>query len=157
MTGSKTLAVLVAFFATTIAANGALVYFALSTFSGEVDPSPYEHGLAYDRDIAAARAQEALGWRVSVDVKRDNAGAPAVFTIDARDAAGAPVVGLAMSASLQFASDKAFDRAFALSEFAPGRYRGETPARAGQWDLAIEARRDGQARFRSRNRIDLPR
>ena len=65
--GWMVLATLVAFFGTIFVANGSLVYYALSTFSGDRRRDPYEHGLAYDKDIAAAqragraRLEESVG------------------------------------------------------------------------------------------------
>jgi len=154
-TGWMTLASLLAFFGVTFAANGALIYYALSTFSGEVDPSPYEHGVAYDRDIAAARAQDALGWRVTIVAARPLPDAPATFSVDMQDASGRPIEALSVSAKLEFAADMSFDRQLTLSEIAPGQYRGEIAARPGHWEFVLEAKQNGETRFRSRNQIDL--
>ena len=50
LTGWKVLAMLLAFFGVVGAVNAVMVYSALSTFSGEVEAHPYEHGLAYNRE-----------------------------------------------------------------------------------------------------------
>jgi hypothetical protein len=45
---------------------------------------------------------------------------------------------------------------FEVSENGGGSYRGTTHGvAAGQWDLVIEAERDGQRLFLSRNRVVL--
>jgi nitrogen fixation protein FixH len=153
--GWMVMATLIVFFGTIFVANGSLVYYALSTFSGEQEASPYEHGLAYDKDIAAAREQDARQWRVSVNALRVQAGAPASITVAMRDADDRPLQGLEVKATLEFPADKRLDRHASLSEAAPGEYRAESPLTAGQWDLVVEARRDGARLFRSRNRIVL--
>ncbi len=155
-TGWTVLAAFVISFAVVFAVNGLMVYYALSTFSGEQEASPYEHGLAYDRDIAAAHAQDARGWHVDISARRPAPGAPADIVADLRDAAGQPIKGLSVVATLEFPADKAFDKRAALTEAAPGEYRAAAPLRPGQWDLVVEASQDGERRFRSRNRVDLP-
>ena len=153
--GWMALASLIAFFGAIFFANGALVYYALSTFSGEQESSPYEHGLAYDRDIAAAREQDARQWRVSVNALRSQSGAPASIDVAMRDADDQPLQGLVVDATLEFPADKKLDKHTTLNEAAPGQYRADASLPAGQWDLVIEARRDGARLFRSRNRIVL--
>src|SRR5271169_5052217 len=104
------LAALVMFFGTVFTANGALVYYALSTFSGEQEASPYEHGLAYDKDIDAARAQDSRGWNVTLSARRIAPDARASIAVVLRDANGEALQGLEVSASVEFPTDKHFDR-----------------------------------------------
>jgi nitrogen fixation protein FixH len=150
------LAALFAFFGTMFVANGALVYYAFSTFSGEEEASPYEHGLAYDKDIEAARAQEARGWNVTLGVQRPQRGAPASVAVAIRDANNEALAGLNVSASFEFPTDNHLDRRASLIEIQAGEYRGEVPLRAGRWDVVIEATGEGERLFRSRNRVTLP-
>lgn len=154
LTGPIVLVYLLAFFGTIAAANGALVYYALSTFSGEEEAHPYEHGLAYDKDIAAARTQATLNWKVTAHVAHGSQGQD-IVDVTFRDAQSANVAGLAVTAALEFATDKQRDRHLRLSEVAPGHYRGSFAAESGLFDLTIDAERGGHAVFRSRNRISL--
>jgi len=124
------LAALVMFFGTIFVANGALVYYALSTFSGEQEASPYEHGLAYDRDIESARQQDARGWNVTLGVQRAEPGAPASIAVGMRDANNEALGGLEVSAGLEFPTDKRFDRRIGLIETGPGEYLADLPLRA---------------------------
>lgn len=154
LSGGMVLFYLLAFFGTIAAVNGTMIYFALSTFRGEEDPHAYEHGLAYDKDIAAARAQAALNWKVSAHVGHEGDG---VGSVDAtfRDAKGEALSGLKVAASLEFATDKKRDRQLTLSEVEPGHYHGTFAAEAGLFDLALDAQRDNHSLFRSRNRVSL--
>ena len=46
---------------------------AISTFGGVETGSSYQAGLAFEREIAAARAQDALHWQVKANVRRPTA------------------------------------------------------------------------------------
>ncbi len=47
LTGRRTLGIAAACFGVIFAVNGYMAYSAVSTFTGETEASPYEHGLAY--------------------------------------------------------------------------------------------------------------
>jgi nitrogen fixation protein FixH len=154
LTGPKFLAILLGSFAAVAAVNATMIYYAEKTFSGEVDPHPYEHGLAYNKDIVAAEAQDARHWQVAGHVS----GGGITKTVEAvfRDNANHPLPGLAVTAKLEFATDMNRDHTLALTESTPGVYRGTIAATSGQWDLVLEAKRDAKQVFRSRNRITIP-
>lgn len=156
ITGVLVLATLVAFFGTIASINGTMVYFALSTFRGEVESHPYEHGLAYDKDIAAAQTQDKLRWRVAARV--GSADPVGIKTVEAvfRDSNDRALAGLTVVGRLEFATDMARDRTLTLTETAPGVYRGAIAVASGQWDLVIEANRGARLVFRSRSRITIP-
>jgi nitrogen fixation protein FixH len=147
------LAILLGSFGVVASVNGALVYYALSTFSGEVDPHPYEHGLAYDKDIAAAEAQDARHWKVAAAIrgKGDAKSVEAIF----HNEAGQAIAGLVVTAHLEFATDMRRDHDLKLQEISPGTYRGALNLASGQWDLVIDATRGGQQLFLSRNRVSV--
>ena len=73
-------------------ANGALIYTALSTLHGEEMENSYDASQAYNRQIAAARAQNALGWVADVDTRQESDGERVVAEF--RDRNGAPIAGL---------------------------------------------------------------
>lgn len=156
LTGATVFAMLVAFFGTIAAVNGVMIYFALSTFRGEVEAHPYEHGLAYNRDIAAAQAQDKLHWRVAAHVGSTNPGGSKTVEAVFHDGNGRALAGLVVAAWLEFATDEKRDRAIALTEVAPGIYRGNLAIASGQWDFVIEAKRNAERAFLSRNRITIP-
>lgn len=154
VTGKVVLAITIAAFGVVIAVNGLMAYFAATTFRGLADPSPYEHGLAYENDIQAAKEQDARGWDVSAHLARDPSGGEAI-EIRFRDHDGAPVTGLAVDTSLDSPADVRFDADISLKEIEPGVYLGLVSARPGQWDIVIDAKRDGERVFRSKNRVEM--
>lgn len=153
LTGRMVLACLVGFFAVVGGANAVLVNAALSTFSGLETSSSYQAGLSFERDAAAARAQDALHWQVRANLRP--ATGMTLLDIDARDASGRPLSGLQASAYLAHPTDRRGDRDIALSEKATGQFNGTAAPVAGQWDLILELSRGGERVFRSRNRIVL--
>jgi nitrogen fixation protein FixH len=154
LTGWQTLWIAIACFGVVFAVNGWMAYLAISTFRGDADPSPYEHGLAYEKDIAAAKAQAALGWKVSEHFARDGDG-EATIEVRMLDASGAPLAGLGVTTSFDSPADAKLDQSVALTETAPGVYSGRLKARRGQWDVDLEAARDGARAFKSINRVAL--
>ena len=94
ITGRHVLVAVVGFFTVVIGLDSLFTVWAVRTFPGEVSPHAYEEGLAYNRAIAARRAQASLGWRAQVSQ------AARAGTINARfvDAAGRPLQGLTVKA-----------------------------------------------------------
>ncbi len=131
LTGWKVLAILVGFFGVIFSVNGYMAYSAISTFSGEVDAHPYEHGIAYNHDIANAREQASRGWKVEVSLERLASGETRILVL-ARDAGGVDISGadargqsrLSRGQEAGCGGEAAGDRAWAL--------RGPCPARAGR-------------------------
>ncbi len=152
--GAKVLAIFMGLFAIVLAANGTMTYFALKTFSGEVTKHPYERGLAYNRDIAAARAQMARGWTADVRIEH-GAGRRNEIRVRMRDANGQLLPGLKMEALFAAPADLARDIRIGLDESAPGDYAGLAQLPAGQRDLILTAARDGGEIFRSHNRVNV--
>lgn len=154
LTGLHVLLMLVVFFGSVAAVNFVMIRYAISTFRGEVAGKPYEQGLAYNKEIAEARAQAARGWKVDGAVRRGADGL-AQIEVTARDANGAAVQGLQVTATLAAPADKRRDHTVKLDEAAGGVYRGASTTERGAWDLELSASRDGAVQFQSRNRITL--
>lgn len=154
LTGARFLAILLGSFAVVAAVNATMIYYAESTFRGEVDSHPYEHGLAYNKDITAAEAQDARHWQVAAHITGTSG--PKTVEVIFRDRDNHVLAGLAAIAKLEFATDMNRDRSLVLTETTPGVYRGTIAVASGEWDLVIEAKRDMKQVFRSRNRITIP-
>ena len=154
LTGRMVLMWLVGFFGVVAAVNAVMMAAAISTFAGLDSDSPYQAGLAFDQEIAAARAQQALHWQVQAKVTTTDEGRTLV-EIFARDANGAPLSGLGATATLVHPTDRRLDRDLAISEDGPGHFRGVTGPAVGQWDVVIDLTREGTRQFRTKNRVVL--
>jgi nitrogen fixation protein FixH len=154
VSGRMVFAALVGFFGLVAGVNAAMIYAAVSTFGGVETESSYRAGLAFARETATVRAQDARHW--SVSAKAAIEGSATVVEVTARDAAGQPITNLAATASLAHPTDRRADHAVTLVSDGVGRFRGSTAATAGQWDLVIDLSRDDERLFRSKNRVWLP-
>ena len=154
VTGRTVLVWLVAFFGIVGLVNAAMIRAAVSTYGGLETQSSYQAGLAFARETADARAQDELHWRVDARLSPTRDGITTLI-IDARDADGQPLHGLAATARLVHPTDERDDHEVVLRETRPGQFHGVATAAAGQWDLVIELARDGTRVFRSKNRVML--
>lgn len=157
LTGWHVLAMLIGFFGFIFAVNGAMIYFAVGSFPGTVTDSSYRDSQRFNAEIAAARAQAERGWKVATHTER-SADGHAVVRIEARDAAGKPLTGIAFKATLQRPTDRREDRVVALGAV-PGRegvFQGLTEGvAAGQWHLVVEGDGPEGRLFLSENRLVL--
>ena len=147
-----------------IAVNVVLVAIAIGTFSGLTTEDAYRKGLAYNRTIAAAEAQDARGWRLDLTITPQSPGGTAAgaaekatggMAVVARfaDRAGQPLSRLDVRAFLVRPLGDGDDLALLLQETGGGLYRGTLPPPlGGQWDVRIHARR-GDETFQQTRRI----
>jgi len=152
-TGRTILLTLLGFFGVIFAANGVMIYAALSTMTGLDTDSAYQAGRRFAQDAAAAKAQVARQWHVEAGLTP--AGADETVDISARDAEGAPIAGLDATITFERPVDRRLDRKVDVHERGPGRFHGNVALEAGQWDLILELSRNGEQLFVSRNRIIL--
>ncbi|TBW37181.1 nitrogen fixation protein FixH [Siculibacillus lacustris] len=157
LTGRHVLAILVGCFGIVFAVNGYMLYRAVSSFPGTVTESSYRDSQHFNDEIAAARAQAARGWKVSATAVRDADGR-AVLRVEARDATGAPIQGLAFKATLQHPANRALDRHVAMAAVAGGSglFEGAaTDVAPGKWDLVLEGDGAEGREFLSHNTLVL--
>lgn len=124
-----------------VVVNGALAYFAISSSTGLVTEHPYESGNDYNRVLAAAAAQDALGWHgtLSFASTGDDAGK---LSVELADRGGQKLAGLAVTARISRPVEPLPDTDLTLAEAEAGHYRGAvTLARPGQWEVHVVARR----------------
>ena len=141
LTGRTVLVCLVGFFVVVGAVNAVMIAAAISTFAGLESDSPYQAGLAFDQEIAAARLSRRCIGKCRRRWPGDGGETPSET---ARDADGA-LPGL--SAPAPRASDRpAPDRDLAMSQ--DGRTLRDRTA-AGQWDVVLSCRAMAR-QFRSR-------
>ena len=115
----------VAFFAVVFAADAVMVTLALRTHTGTVTKHPYEEGLAYNRTLEAAAAQEAQ--QLTPKVAYENGAL--VVTLE-----GAENV----IAEIRRPTDSRYDQTVTLTPDATRTYRAtlDLPLR-GQWEARV--------------------
>jgi nitrogen fixation protein FixH len=154
LTGRMVLVITVTFFALIFGVNGVMVYLAIGTFPGAVTGSSYKASQEYNKEIAAAAEQAKLGWKVSEHATLE--GGAARITLEGTDANGAPLTGLAFTATLQHPVKQGEDRAGEMKPVVgtSGRFEAViSGVEAGQWELVIDGSRDGKRLYRSQNRV----
>jgi nitrogen fixation protein FixH len=153
LTGRKVMALLAGFFGVMLLANFIMARAAVKTFSGLDTDNPYDTGLAYNQDIAAARAQAALGW--SVELTRTPDGKATQLTAAVKDKVGQPVTGLDVSMRFLHPATRQFDHAILADAIAEGVYAGSASLAPGRWEVEIDFNRKGERQFRSRNQLTI--
>jgi nitrogen fixation protein FixH len=153
--GGHVLAMIVAFFAVVVAVNATMMTVALRTMPGLDARNGYDPSQAYNREIAAARAQAARGWRADGQVSLR--GEVAHVAVALADREGQALPGAIVTARLKHPTDRRRDHEVALV----GRttvFEGDAAGVSeGFWDFVIEVRETpgGPAHFVSRQRIRL--
>jgi nitrogen fixation protein FixH len=154
--------IFVAGMAVVVAVNGVMIYYAVSTFTGLETRGHYEKGLAYNRDLAAARAQAALGWQVDFAATPE---APAAagsverrlrLEVAFRDREGRSLDALEVRALGLRPVQEGLDREMPLAFLGQGRY-GATLALPlpGQWEIRVHAFL-GEAVYQHVERVLVP-
>lgn len=129
-------------FLVVVAVNASMAYFATSTFSGISTDGAYQKGLAYNQNLAMARAQEALGWKVYTKVTpvTDAQAIKANIAVSYLDRNGKPVEGLEVRARLVRPTAKGYDHELTLAPLGNGQYGGMFPLPLnGVWDMDMVA------------------
>jgi nitrogen fixation protein FixH len=125
--------------------NAVLIYFAISSFGGVTTSRAFERGVAYNRLLAAAAAEQALGWEADVAYR------PGGLIVMLRDADGRPIKGAAISVEAQRPLEREASVSATLDGAGEGRYVARLdPLRTGQWDVRLNVLRDGTAVHLSR-------
>lgn len=155
LTGTKVLLILIGFFGVVIGVNVTMMQLAIKTLPGTEVDSAYSASLGYEKEIAAARDQDARHWRVDAHLERAADGA-ALLRVEAHDKDGKPVTGLKFQGRFERPADKRADLSVALAEVGIGIYSGRTETIApGQWDLVLEGDGAKGRMFLSKNRVVL--
>lgn len=153
LAGWHVLAGFVGFFAIVIAVNAAMIYSAVSTYSGVVAAEPYRKGLHYNDRVRASELQQQLGWRNAIAVDRSGK-----IEIRIVQADGIPLGGLDVQMALGRPSTNREDARMTLVE-ASGVYATHAgELQPGSWVVALEVRRsktDSEPLYRARHRIWL--
>jgi nitrogen fixation protein FixH len=141
-------------FLVVLAANATLVIVALGSWTGLTTERAYAQGVNYNRTLAAARAQEALGWQADLRVEApDPRLAEIRFSLTDRD--GRPVQVDLVRARFVRPTQSGQDVEITLETRGGTDYRGEAALPLlGLWDLHVLAVK-GEARFQTTERVVL--
>ena len=140
--------IFVAGMAVVIVVNGVMVLFALGTWTGLETDGHYRKGLAYNENLAAARAQQERGWQVDLEFAPDGA-----VGVSFRDRDGVPLPDLAVQVLAVRPTHEGYDVAGELTHVGAGRYRGRLDLPLpGQWELRVHAFR-GNLAFQMSKRV----
>jgi nitrogen fixation protein FixH len=140
LTGKHVLVICVSFFAVVAGVNGFMMQRAISTMPGLDARNGYDPSQRFNREQEAARERLALGWTSRATIEPLGEGYRVLVTLT--DATGQPLTGLDVDLKLAHPADTKRDLLTELIEAKPGRYSANVAAaRAGAWDITIEARR----------------
>jgi len=143
----------VAFFGVVLAANAAMIWIAFATWTGLETEGAYQKGLAYNRTLAAARAQDALGWRINLDVSA--VGRLAEFELTLADRYGSLIEDAKIRAAFVRPTHAGHDVVLEVPHVHAGVYRAEAALPfAGVWELHLVAE-SGSDAYRLRRRVYL--
>lgn len=147
ITGWHVLAAVTGFFAIVIAVDAAFLVAAYRSHPGQVSVTPYEDGLAFNREVARRKAQAALGWTATA--------APAAggVRVEIRAPTGEPVQGLVMTGLLRRPATEAGELPVKFAETEPGIYFAPVRPAAGGWDLKVAA---DKGAFEAERRLTWP-
>jgi len=154
--GRHVLALALAFFAVVFAVNAVFIYLALDSFRGLSTDDAYVRGLDYNRTIAAAQAQQVLGWQARLESERVTGSNEVVLRLTIVDRDGAPIPGLSADGMLQRPVDDSMDRRLVFAAAGDGRYEARALVpQWGQWDVRLTARAPGGESYRLEQRLWL--
>ena len=139
--GGHVLAMLIAFFGVIFGVNFLLAYLANSTWSGLVVENGYVASQNFDKDLAKAKAQEALGWKVDFAYGKDS------VTINFADAKGAKIDSLNLTGKLQRTVTDKEDQVLTFAWLGSGVYSAPARLAPGLWEVEVDGKGDGVADY----------
>src|ERR1700722_14498867 len=123
LTGGKVLLMLVAFFGVVFGVNFTMANLAIKTLPGTEVDSAYSASLGYQKEIAAARDQNARQWQVDAHIQR-GANGEATLQVKPPDKAGQPMTGLKFQGRFELPTDKRAAQPASLDEGVIRTYPG---------------------------------
>jgi len=146
-------------FGVVLAVNGALAYFATTSFTGLSTENAYEKGRLYNQNLALAKAQAEMGWKVDTKIEPlPHSDQPkADIRITYRDRDGKVVDNLTVRAAMVRPTVAGYDHEVDLPPLGNGVYGGTIPLPlAGVWDMDVAAVGDGGIAYQHAQRFVIP-
>lgn len=132
LTGRRVLACLIGFFLVVASVNAVFIYAGIRSWPGLVSEHAYEEGLAYNRTLAEARANAALGWTARLGYRDGQA------SLVLADRDGRAIDGMQVEAVFTRPLGKAAAISAVLVSTGGGRYVAPLALPlAGQWDMVV--------------------
>jgi nitrogen fixation protein FixH len=129
----------VGFFLVVFIANGFLIVFAFTSWTGLDGADAYRRGVHYNRALAAAAHQAELGWHSEIAFA-DKGGKAGRIEFVLTDRGDAPVRHAAVKAMIVRPTAAGHDFTETLAESAPGRYAAIVAfPMQGQWEVRVLA------------------
>jgi nitrogen fixation protein FixH len=141
-TGRHMWFVMIGMFGTIIAVNLVMARYAVGTFGGTVVDNSYVASQDYNRWLADARAQKALGW--TLVPRRNDDGRVEVD--------GTPLAGV-LTGTAHHPLGRAPDQSLRFTRTAPGKWVSDGPLPAGRWMLRLTLVSDGKT---ARYALEIP-
>lgn len=139
--GGHVLAMLIAFFGVIFGVNFVMAYLANSTWSGLVVENGYVASQNFDKQLAKAKAQEALGWNVGFSFDKSS------VKISFTDAKGAKIDTLNLTGKLQRTVTDKEDQVLTFGWMGSGVYSAPARLAPGLWEVEIDGKGDGVANY----------
>lgn len=131
---------------TVVGANATLIYFAVQSWGGLVTDRAFERGIAYNRLIAAAAAEEALGWKADIALENAAKGQGPALVVALRKADETPMTRAVVAVEAQRPLEAQKPVIISMRYIGDGRYAGAAEAlRPGQWDIRVTVANEGTA------------
>lgn len=143
--------------AVVLAVNATMIYLAVTTNPGLVNPSYYERGQAYERTLVSRLARDP-GWTMRLDIPAEvQAGTPAWVRLVIVDGAGRPVTADQVDFHAYRPADASRDFTATLVAEGGGRYAAQVVfPLIGVWDTLV-AIRSGEEEHLVGERIQVAR
>ena len=152
LTGRHVVMWLLGSFAVVGAVNAAMVYLALTTNGGEIEPLTYLSGVHFTDALERVAAQRALGWQVNADL-RPTADTVEI-TVSYLNAASQPLAGMEVDAAFVRPTHDGLDFTVPLTAVGDGKYSAiATVPQPGLWQVRLIARQGTEIRHRLDYRV----
>ena len=125
--------------AVVFAINGYMIYDAYSTFPGVAGRDGFDLSNEYQRVLATAQQQAALGWQIEADSTQDHY--PVLLLTERY---GAPLSDATITAQAERPLGPVEATPLTFHAIADGRYQADTTLFSGQWDVMLTVHADGR-------------
>ncbi len=143
------------FFGVVLAMNLTMIYLGNKSWTGLTSENSSREGLRYNRILAEAERQKALGWSAEIELSPADEQGRRALVVVLRDAAGTGLDNLDIRGRAARPTSKRQDVDIRFTPVGNGRYRAELVLPLpGQWDILLRASA-GKAVYRVRRRVVL--